>query len=120
MTDTALASYKQRVGSRYYKVDEGYDKRVYENTWQNWVKIVLVFIFFYTFMSMHWWGCFEFGMYDSEGYTLYSIVIFITSVFILGCMLVSGKYANYNKRHHLFLEEIIAERRASKAEELER
>ena len=120
MSDTALASYKQRVGSRYYKVDEGYDKRVYENTWQNYVKICVVFLFFYTFMSLHWWGCFEYGIYDTEGYTIYSIAIFCASIVMLGGMLTSGKYANYNKRHHLFLEEIIAEKRASKAEELER
>lgn len=33
MTDTGLASLRAKVGNRYFKVDEGYDKRVYENSW---------------------------------------------------------------------------------------
>ena len=32
-TESALASEITRVGHRYYQPPEGYDKRVYENTW---------------------------------------------------------------------------------------
>ena len=120
MSETAMASFRAKVGNRYFKVDEGYDKRVYENTPLNYLRIAITFVFFYTFMSFHWWGCFEYGMYDSESYYLYCVIIFFSTVAFLGGMLVSGKFTNYHKRHHGFLEEIIAEKEAAKAEELER
>ncbi len=120
MTDTALNSMRAKVGNRYFKVDEGYDKRVYENTPLNYLRIVLTLCFFYAFMSFHWWGCFEYGIYDSEGYTQYCIIVFVCTVLFIGGMLISGHFANYNKRHHTFLEEIIAEKEAAKAEEQER
>jgi hypothetical protein len=120
MTDTGLASLRAKVGNRYFKVDEGYDKRVYENSYLNYLRITITLAFFYVFMSCHWWACFEYGIYDSESYTRYCIILFICCVVFIGGMLVSGKFANYNKRHHIFLEEVIAEKQAMKDEEEER
>lgn len=120
MTDTALASQKARHGNRYFKVDEGYDKRVYENSPLNYARITATLIFFYIFNAFHWWGCFEYGVYDTHGFYVYSIVVLFCSWAFIGGMLVSGKYANYNKRLSNFLEEVIAEKRAMIADEEER
>ena len=107
MTDTALASYKAKVGNRYFKVDEGYDKRVYENDMQNWIRIVVTFAFFYSFVILFWWGSFEFGIWNTELFTQYSIIIFLVTVAFLCGMLLSGKIANKKKRESVFLEEKI-------------
>ena len=120
MTETALASHKAKVGNRYFKVDEGYDKRVYENDAANYAKICGVFAFFYGFVILFWWANFEFGIWDTEGYTKYSIVIFLCTVAFLCGMLLSGKIANQKKRHHLFLEEKISEIEAQQNEAEER
>ena len=32
---------------RYFKIDEGYDKRMYENTWCNILFIIAIFVFYY-------------------------------------------------------------------------
>ena len=32
---------------RYFKVEEGYDKRLYENDWKNIIKIIAIFVFYY-------------------------------------------------------------------------
>ena len=42
-------SFVERHGERYYAVDEAYDKRVYENTIGNYVKIVIVLLLFWSF-----------------------------------------------------------------------
>ena len=42
-------SRKQRYGDRYYPVDESYDKRVYENSFLNWMRIIGTLIAFWIF-----------------------------------------------------------------------
>ena len=54
-------SRKDRYGDRYYPVDESYDKRVYENSVLNYIKIILVLIVFWIFQAIHWWFVFELG-----------------------------------------------------------
>ena len=39
---------KSRVGNRYFKIDAGYDKAVYENTIGNYFLILLAFLVFYS------------------------------------------------------------------------
>merc|ERR1712166_152491 len=120
MTDTAMASYRAKVGNRYFKVDEGYDKRVYENDARNYARIVATFILFYIFVFFFWWGTFEFATNYTETFTMYSIYIFIIGVAFICCMLLSGKIANEKKRRHIFLEERIAELSAARAEDEKR
>ena len=98
LSDTAMASYRAKVGNRYFKVDEGYDKRVYENSGFNYFRIVCTLMFFYTFVSLFWWAQFEYGIYDTEGYCMYCIILFACTIVFLAGMLVSGKYANLKKR----------------------
>ena len=120
LTQSAKDSQIAKYGNRYFKVDEGYDKRVYENTALNYVRIVATLLGFYAFHIVHWWALFEFGMHDSEAFTTYSIVIFCCSVVCIGAMLISGHFANINKAQDEFLREIIAEKLAAANEEKER
>ena len=39
----------ERHGERYYAVDESYDKRFYENSVGNYVKIVVILLLFWSF-----------------------------------------------------------------------
>ena len=61
-TQSEINSTVARIVNRYYKVDEGYDKRVYENTFGNYVRIVLTLIAFWIFQGLHWWAVFELGI----------------------------------------------------------
>ena len=40
---------KSMKESAYFAVDDGYDKEVYQNTKENWVKIVMMLCLFYLF-----------------------------------------------------------------------
>ena len=107
----------QRYGNRYYPVDESYDKRVYENTFGNWLIIILVLICFWIFQSCHWWGVFELGTNYTEILMWYSIGIFVFTILVGACMLTSGKYANRKKRLHEFLIDKISEKKSKAVEE---
>ena len=106
-----------RYGNRYYPVDESYDKRVYENSALNWFKIIIVLILFWVFQAVHWWGVFELGVNMTDVLMWYSIAVFAYTIVVGGCMLLSGKYANKKKRHHDFLQDKIAEKKALRLED---
>jgi hypothetical protein len=74
--------FKSSATSRYFQVDPGYDKRVYENTWGNWVKIFLAFGIFYTFNALYFWSNFILGINYSNDATMVFILIFIVSVIV--------------------------------------
>ena len=48
-------------GNRYFTIDEGYDKRVYENDWRNVLIIIAVFTCYYSANIFYWWGMVAFG-----------------------------------------------------------
>ncbi len=108
------------LNDRYYKVDDGYDKRVYENTLFSWCQIILVLIGFYIFNSLMTWGLFIFGIWKAADFTFFSIAIFIAGVFVLAIMLITGHWAN--KKAHLsnYLTTKISEKKALKEEALNR
>ena len=97
-----------RYGNQYYPVDTSYDKRVYENTPGNWVKIVLGLLAFWFFQALHWWGVFELGISNSPTLMIYSICIFLAAICFGAGLLTSGKFANFKKRKHEFLITRIA------------
>ena len=106
------ASEVARYGNRYYPVDPTYDKRVYENTPINYVKIVGCLFAFWICNAMHWWGVFSLGIVATDALIWYSISCFLFTAFFLAGLLISGKKANRIKRQHEFLIEKIAEKRA--------
>lgn len=105
-------SFKERFGDRYYEVDHSYDKRVYENTVGNYIRIIFTLIFFWLFQAIHWWGIFELGVNYTTYLMWYSIAIFIFTILIGACLLFSGKYANKKKRLHTFITDKIAEEKS--------
>lgn len=107
----------QSEKERYYKVDEGYDKNVYENTCMSRFIIFLVFVAFYTFNILMTWGLFEFGMWNATDYTTFSVVIFLVTLVGLAIMIISGNYANRKSHFADFLNTKISEKKAHKEEE---
>lgn len=117
-TESAIdRSRKQRYGDRYYPVDESYDKRVYENSIGNWFRIIFTLIAFWIFQAIHWWFVFELGINWSSILMYYSFGIFVYTIFVGVCMLISGKYANKQKRMHEFLTDRLAEKKALRLED---
>lgn len=94
-------------GSRYFQVDEGYDKRVYENDWRNIIIILVVFAIYFGCNILYWWGMVAFGTAHPEAAQWYSIATFLfTLVWIVG-MLISGYFANQKLyRYEFYLEKI--------------
>ena len=115
-TKERAASNIARYWNRYYPVDASYDKRVYENSALNYVKIVGCLLLFWFFNGLHWWGILSLGIVDSEVLGWYSIGCFIFTVIFLGCLLFSGKFANKLKREHEFLCEKIMEKQTEENE----
>lgn len=113
-------SFRARYGDRYYPVDPGYDKRVYENTCGNWMAIIFALLAFWFFNALHWWGVLQFGLTNSVGLTYYSLGIFGFTVFFGIILLFSGKYANKKKRKFEFLKERVAELRNEELDRKER
>lgn len=111
-----MQSFKERHGDRYYPVDEGYDKRFYENDCSNYVRIIFTLFAFYIFNMLHWWAIFELSINFSQTNTWYNVCIFIFEVIVLGSMLFSGKIANKKKRYHAYLSEKLSEKRAAQEE----
>ena len=74
------AQTKSRVGERYFFVDAGYDRRVYENPWHNYFRIVGTFIIYYIIMGLFWLACLVVGVYEAEYATYYCIVVFVIAV----------------------------------------
>ena len=97
--------------SAYFAADSGYDKEVYENTPQNWLKIIGMFILFYTFQGLHWWANFELGIAASTSSTIYNCIIFIVAIIVIGVMLVVGARVNRKKlTHEFYIEKISMEK----------
>ena len=53
---------QSQKNSAYFSQDSGYDPLVYENTTENWFKILGMLILFYIFQALHWWANFELGI----------------------------------------------------------
>ena len=75
---------------------------------------------FWTFNGVHWWACFELGIFNSWAFTLYSVCIFGFTVICIGVMLISGARSNKVKRRFEFLKEVIEEERTKKHEKQEK
>ena len=111
---------KSRVGNRYFRVDPGYDKVVYENTIGNWFRIIVTFIMFYTVVALFWWAVFSHGIRDIESatYLFIGIILFAWSIIII--LIILGHFSNKNlhKAERLMLE--VNEEKKKKNEEEEK
>lgn len=81
---------KSRVGNRYFRVDPGYDKAVYENTWQNWLKIIGAFIVFYIVLGLFFWAVFSHGIRDIHSATWIYIALIIVCWILMGILIYLG------------------------------
>ena len=82
---------------------------VYENTWDNWLKIIGMMILFYIFQGFHWLANFELGIHNSTWSTYYNIIIFASAVLVIAVMLILGARVNKQKLTHEFYMEKISE-----------
>jgi hypothetical protein len=97
---------KSRVGNRYFRIDPGYDKAVYENTLLNWVKIILAFCLFYTVAVLFWWACYSHGIRDADSAAWTYIGVFIASLIVITILIIIGSFSNSKlvKANRLMLE----------------
>jgi hypothetical protein len=109
-----------RTGVRYYQADEGYDKRIYENSNANYLRIFITLCGFWLFNGLHWWAIFEFGIFASGTFMWYSIIAFTCSILFGLGMLTNGSRSNKLKRYSEFLKEKIEEKKTAAAELLEK
>jgi hypothetical protein len=82
---------------------------VYENTLDNWFKIVGMMILFYIVQFLHWWANFELGVQNATASTVYNLIIFGSAVLVIGLMLLQGAGVNRKKHTHEFYMERISE-----------
>ena len=97
-------------------MEDGYDKAVYENDLGNWFKIVGMLILFYIFNAFHWWANLELGLAHAEYSSLYNLVVFAVTVFVIAIMLFVGAIVNRKKLTHEFYVEKISEEKQRQAE----
>ncbi|CAI2379249.1 unnamed protein product [Moneuplotes crassus] len=111
---------KSRVGNRYFRIDPGYDRAVYENTCGNWVRIIFTFFLFYIFVVFFWWACYSHGIRHVDSATWLYIGMLIVSWVIIVILIIIGHYSNKNlhKADRLRLE--INEEKKKRREEEEK
>ena len=104
--------------TKYFDLDTGYDKRFYENSVGNIFVIILVFIVYYIFLILYWWGSLALGSVFPEVAMWYSVAIFIFINIWIVCMLISGFYSNEKLKHwEYYLEKINDKEQATREQE---
>jgi len=73
---------------------------VYENTPFNYFAIVAMLFLFWTIQMLHWFAVYSLGIHFSEILTIYSVIMFVGAVIIIGCMLCLGATVNKKKATH--------------------
>jgi cytochrome b subunit of formate dehydrogenase len=111
---------ESRVGKRYFKVDAGYDRAVYENTIGNWFRIIGTFIVFYLVVGLFWWANFSFGIRDMNTATWVFIAFQIIAFILIGLMIFIGHFSGkrLQKAERLMIE--VNEEKKKKREEEEK
>ena len=111
---------KSRVGNRYFKVDSGYDKGVYENTTGNWFKLIGAFILFYATLTMFFWATYSHCIRDVLSATWIYIGAFLINVAVIAVFVIMGHFSNKNmeKADRIMLD--VNEEKKKKREEEER
>merc|ERR1712179_656067 len=108
-TTTTPAYTQSQKESAYFNMDDAYDPMVYENTVENYFKIVGMLMLFYMFHGMHWWANFELGIHDSYSSTIYNLCIFGSAILVIIAMLIYGSGVNKLKiTHEFYVEKISA------------
>lgn len=111
---------KSRVGNRYFRIDPGYDKAVYENTIGNWFRILFMFFLFYGWLTLFWWACYSHGIRHVESMSWIYIAVFIFTVIIIGILIFIGHFSNkkIEKADRIMLD--VNEEKKRKREEEEK
>ena len=81
---------KSRVGDRYFRIDPGYNKEVYENTFGNWMRIIGTFCVYYLMVALFWFSVFFHGIQDADSAAILYLILFGFSVTVIGILLVLG------------------------------
>ena len=111
---------KSRVGNRYFRIDAGYDKAVYENTFGNWMRILGTFAVFYTVVAFFWWAVFSHGIRHVDSATWIYIGVLLVSWFIIFLLILFGHFSNKKMMRVERLTLEINEEKKKKREEEEK
>jgi len=88
---------RSRVGDRYFFVDAGYDRRVYENPWHNYLRIIGTFIVYYIIMALFWLACLFVGIFEADIATYYCCAVFVVAVIVR----LSSNTIDHSSTYHL-------------------
>ena len=94
MTTKAPDLTQSQAESAFFNMRDTYDKDVYENTAENWVKIVGMLLIFYFWNALHWWANFSLGVCNSPGSTVYNLCAFGSAILVISGMLFFGSQVN--------------------------
>ena len=89
----------------YFKEDETYDRRFYENPRYNYFIIFFALLCIYILFALWYWGNHSLGVPAAEWMGVYNLVAFGATLGFMAWMLIVGAAANKLKREHLFWRE---------------
>lgn len=75
-------------------MEEGYDRRVYENDCKNIFILLLVFMAYYAINILIWWGSVAFAIVWSNASMWYNIGMFLFGLTFIASMVISGSSIN--------------------------
>ena len=120
MTTKGAELTKSQAESAFFNMRDTYDKDVYENTAENWVKIVGMLMLFYLWNGLHWWANFSLGITASPSSTIYNLCAFGSAIIVISTMVFLGSGVNRLKLTHEFYQEKISEEKQRQSEIQER
>ena len=110
LNENAKVDQDDKFNTRYFQVDEGYDKRVYENDCKNIFKILGCFFCYYSLQVLYFWGHLSLALTHPTASMWFNIIIWLCALgFIIGMIFVGYK-SNQKQSRHNFYEEKISER----------
>ena len=96
---------EQQKEGPYFKEDDSYDRRFYENPWQNYFVIYFTIISVWLVGAIVWWGMYSFGIYNAKWMDIFNLIFFFCTLIFIAFLLCVGSTANKIKRKHLFWQE---------------
>ena len=106
------------VEHAYFEKDVKYDKSFYENTWRDYVEIIIVLIVFYSIFLLIFWGHMSYAVADSVAAMWTNVGFLIgTTVWILVTCYIGAQTNKLLHRSEFYQEVIGAKEQEIKDQE---
>jgi hypothetical protein len=101
---------------RYFKPDEGYDRRFYENDAKNIFVIIGVFAVFYSTHILYFWGLVSLAMFRSQASMWFNVCVFVSTIAMFVLYLIYGRKTNDLREEFEFYSKKILSIRMAREE----